>query len=107
MVFGELAGFFASILATLTFLPQVLKTWRMRDSKSLSAMTLTFSFLGNLGWLINGLAFDNAPLIMSGSLIMLLMLPLFYIKYKNKELVDLAKIRAGLLALFIVPRTDP
>lgn len=84
--FGELTGYLAATLATLTFLPQALKTFRTRDSKSLSTATLTLSFLGNLCWLINGLAYQNMALIFSGLFIMILLLPLFWVKYQNNEI---------------------
>ena len=111
MGIGELAGFFASILATLTFAPQVIKTWRTKNSKDLSAMMLTFSLLGNIGWLINGLSSGNAPLIFSGALISLLLMPLFYVKYANGELLGpralKARLASGIQMLFMPPRTDP
>ena len=60
---GDFAGFFASIIATCSMLPQLIKTVRTRSTEGLSLMTLTLSFLGNLGWLINGLAYDSMALV--------------------------------------------
>lgn len=111
MMIGELAGFFASILATLTFAPQVLKTWRTRNSKDISAMMLTFSLLGNIGWFVNGLSSGNVPLVFSGVLISILLMPLFYIKYRNGELLGpraiLSRLSGRIQLLFMPPRTDP
>lgn len=111
MVIGELAGFFASILASMTMLPQVIKTVRTNNSKDLSAMMLTFSLLGNLGWLVNGLTYGNTPLIFSATFIIILLMPLFFIKYRNGELLGpkalKARLASGIQMLFMPPRTDP
>lgn len=111
MVVGELAGFFASILASMTMLPQVIKTVRTKNSKDLSAMMLTFSLLGNLGWLVNGLTYSNAPLIFSATFIIILLMPLFYIKHRNGELLGpkamVSRLASGVQMLFMPPRTDP
>ena len=106
---GELAGYIAAILATLTFLPQVLKTLRTRESKSLSGATITLSFFGNMCWLINGLAYNNISLIFSGIFIMLLLIPLIWVKYDNDELIiKRSKVQDFITrAFFITPRTDP
>ena len=107
-IIGELAGYIAATLATLTFLPQVVKTLRTRDSKSLSAATLTLSFSGNLCWLLNGLAYGNLSLIFSGLFIMLLLVPLFWVKYKNNELISASQIQKYISDFnFFTLRTDP
>ena len=107
MLIGELAGYFASILASLTFMPQVIKNIRTQESRSLSATMLTLCFLGNVGWLVNGLVYNNLPLVLSAVLIMFLMTPLFYIKAKNNELFDLRKAQRKLSFLFLSMKTDP
>ena len=105
---GELAGYVAAILATLTFLPQVIKTIRSGDSKGLSTATLALSFSGNLCWLLNGLAYNNSSLIFSGLFIMLLLVPLFYVKYKNDELISGSQIQEFVSNFhFFNLRTDP
>ncbi len=79
-----LRGFFASIIATCSMLPQLIKTVRTRSTEGLSLMTLTLSFLGNLGWLINGLAYDSMALVFSGICLMAMIAPIIFIKVKNE-----------------------
>lgn len=81
---GDFAGFFASIIATCSMLPQLIKTVRTRSTEGLSLMTLTLSFLGNLGWLINGLAYDSMALVFSGICLMAMIAPIIFIKVKNE-----------------------
>ena len=79
----ELAGYVASILATGTFIPQVIKTYQTQSARDLSMTMLLLSLLGNFCWLINGLGTGNNPLIFSATAISILMVPLIYFKLKE------------------------
>lgn len=83
MITGEIAGFIASIVATCSVIPQLIKTIRTQDSRSLSITSLFLSFIGNIGWFINGLAYDNNPLIFSGAILVVMIGMIISIKLKN------------------------
>jgi MtN3 and saliva related transmembrane protein len=64
----ELIGTCAAILTTVSFLPQVIKTWRSRSAADLSmAMLLTFS-LGLFLWAIYGLCLGSVPIIAANTI---------------------------------------
>ena len=61
----ELTGYLAAILTTVSFVPQVLRTLRTRDTRALSlGMYLLFS-AGVALWLIYGLLIGAWPIILA------------------------------------------
>ena len=78
-------GYAAAALTTLSFVPQVWKTWKSRSSRDLSrAMLVAFS-LGSALWLVYGLAIHSMPMIMANSvtLILSLMLVAMKVAFRN------------------------
>jgi len=62
---NDLLGMVAGTLTTVSFVPQVIKTWQSRSAKDISfGMFLLFS-LGVLLWLVYGVAIHSAPIILS------------------------------------------
>jgi len=62
----EYVGLVASSLATLAFLPQVVKTWRSRSANDFSLATLLMLEAGTSLWIIYGVSRD-APAIWLGN----------------------------------------
>jgi MtN3 and saliva related transmembrane protein len=62
----EYVGLVASTLATLAFLPQVVKTWRSRSAKDFSLTTLLLLEAGTSIWMLYGL-WREAPAIWLGN----------------------------------------
>lgn len=67
MSFVTMIGFTAGTLTTLSFVPQVAKTYRTKRCDDLSAgMLLAFS-IGAVLWLVYGLFLHSAPIIAANS----------------------------------------
>jgi MtN3 and saliva related transmembrane protein len=62
----EYIGLVASSLATLAFLPQVVKTWRSRSANDFSLATLLMLEAGTFLWIFYGVSRD-APAIWLGN----------------------------------------
>ena len=62
----EYLGLAASSLATLAFLPQVVKTWRTRSANDFSLVTLLMLEAGTGLWILYGMMRD-APAILLGN----------------------------------------
>ncbi len=62
---NDLLGLVAGTLTTVSFIPQVIKTWQSRSAKDISfGMFLLFS-LGVLMWLVYGVAIHSTQIILS------------------------------------------
>ncbi len=62
---AEYIGYLAAILGTIGWLPQVYKTWRSRETKSLSLPTNLLIFITVSLWFIYGLLTMSWPIIMA------------------------------------------
>ena len=62
----EYLGLTASTLATLAFLPQVVRTWRTRSANDFSLVTLLMLEAGTSLWIVYGLL-REAPAISLGN----------------------------------------
>jgi len=65
----EIVGFTASILGTVSLIPQVLKTWRSRSVSDISLVMYLIIGIDSLLWLIYGLVLALKPLIVQSSII--------------------------------------
>jgi MtN3 and saliva related transmembrane protein len=75
-------GLTAGILTTISFLPQVIKTLKLKETKDLALWTYIILFFGILSWLIYGLIIKDLPLIIANSLTLILVLVILFSKLK-------------------------
>jgi MtN3 and saliva related transmembrane protein len=88
----EYLGLVASSLATLAFLPQVVKTWRTRSANDFSLITLLMLEAGTVLWIAYG-AVRDAPAIWLGNGVTLALAG-FILSVKIKHVLDCDKIPA-------------
>lgn len=81
----ETLGYFAGILTTIAFIPQVLQIYKTKSAKDVSlAMFLLFT-LGVLLWLIYGIEAKALPVIIANSVTLILSMVILFFKFKYKE----------------------
>lgn len=76
----ELIGYFGSFLTSITFIPQVYKTWRTRSAGDLSMTMLLIVLLSTVVWMVYAVALMLWPVIVANAIIGLLSLLLIYFK---------------------------
>ena len=77
-----IVGFFAGFLTTVSFLPQVLKTWKSRSTSDLSMGMLSIFSLGVMCWLVYGFLLQESPMIFWNSVTLILVLVILILKLK-------------------------
>ena len=70
-----------AVFATVTFLPHVVKSVKAKKADDISLLMIIFAFIGNIGWLLLGFDKSSPALIFSASLIMILLMPLLWVKW--------------------------
>jgi len=65
-------GLVAATLTTLSFLPQVIKTWRMKSAEDLSLGTFSMLCTGVACWLAYGLLIGDLPIILANGVTLVL-----------------------------------
>ena len=81
--FAEPIGALAATLTTLSFLPQVLKTWRTRSASDFSWIWLASFALGLVLWLVYGLAIGSLPLVVANGFTLSLVLTITFVKWRE------------------------
>jgi MtN3 and saliva related transmembrane protein len=85
MNYIDLIGYFGSFLTSITFIPQVYKTWQTKSAGDLSLAMLFIVLLSCMVWLIYAIALVLWPVIIANSIIGALSLMLIYFKLTFKK----------------------
>jgi len=75
-------GYLAASLTTIAFLPQVIKTIRLKKTDEISLVMYLLFCLGLLFWLIYGLMITNIPLIIANGITLILATIILFFKIK-------------------------
>ncbi len=68
----DIFGYFAAILTTAAFLPQLIKTFKTKKADDVSLTTLIMFIIGVLSWIIYGYKISSTP-ILTANLITLIL----------------------------------
>jgi len=79
-IFGMIAG----TLTTLAFLPQVIKTWKLKETKDISLWTYLILSIGLFFWMTYGIMLKDFPLIAANSISFFLSCIILFFKIKYK-----------------------
>ena len=82
----EFFGYFAAILTTAAFLPQLIKTLKTKKAEDVSLITLIMFICGVGFWIIYGYKISSAPILLANIITLILNLSiliskLFYSKF--------------------------
>ncbi len=80
----EIIGGCAGILCTISFLPQVIKIFRSKNTKDISLLTFSMFAIGVFLWFIYGMLIKDMPVIMTNISIFILALLIVFMKLKYK-----------------------
>ena len=61
----EFFGYFAAILTTSAFLPQLIKTLKTKKADDVSLVTLIMFICGVVSWIIYGYAISSLPILIA------------------------------------------
>ena len=81
----EIMGLIGAFLSSITFMPQVYKTWKMKSAGDLSLSMMLIVFTSTLIWLVYGFSLHLMPVIICNGIIMLLSALLIYFKLTFKK----------------------
>ncbi|WP_335682120.1 SemiSWEET family sugar transporter [Polaribacter sp. SA4-12] len=82
--FNEIIGLVAAVLTTASFLPQVFKTYKTKDTSGLSLTMYIVFFIGVVLWSVYGIYINSLSIILANSITAILALYLIFMKLKYK-----------------------
>lgn len=77
----ELVGYIGSFLTSITFIPQVYKSWQSRSVGDLSVWMILIVITSTIVWLVYGFAIGSGPVISANLIVLALSLLLLYFKF--------------------------
>ena len=80
-----IVGLVAGALTTLSFVPQLLRTWRLRSARDMSGWWMACFMSGVILWLIYGLILPSTPVIVANAATLALMVPILVMKLYYRE----------------------
>lgn len=81
----EATGLFGSFLTSITFIPQVYKTWQSKKAGDLSLAMLLIVLTSCIVWMVYGVALNLRPVIIANGIIGGLSVVLIYFKFTFKQ----------------------
>ena len=82
-------GYFAAILTTAAFLPQLIKTLKTKKADDVSLTTLIMFIIGVLSWIIYGYKISSAPILIANLITLILNILILVSKiYFSKTLIN-------------------
>ena len=85
MTWTEAAGLFGAFLSSVTFIPQVYKTWKTRSAGDLSLSMMLIVFTSTIVWLVYGVTLSLLPVVICNAIICALSALLIYFKLAFKK----------------------
>ena len=77
----EVIGLFGSLLSSITFIPQVVQTWKTKSVSDLNLTMLLIIVLSTVVWLVYGFGRGVLPVIIANAIIFILSVMLVYFKF--------------------------
>ena len=77
----EVIGLFGSLLSSITFIPQVVQTWKTKSVSDLNLTMLLIIVLSTVIWLVYGFGRGALPVIIANAIIFILSVMLVYFKF--------------------------
>lgn len=79
-----LIGLLAATLTTASFIPQVVKTWKLKETKDLSFWMLLLFSVGIFLWLLYGVFIKDLPVILANLVTFVLVMIILFFKLKYR-----------------------
>lgn len=80
----DILGYAAGAITSLTFLPQVIKTWKLRSARDISLMMFLIAAINEVMWIVYGILLDNWVIILTNVIVLSMSLIMIYFKLRYK-----------------------
>ena len=83
----EILGYSAGFITSLTFLPQVLKTWKEKSAKDISLLMFVIAAINEVMWIAYGILKDDWVIISTNVVVLIMSCIMIFLKlrYNNAK----------------------
>ncbi|MBL7731196.1 MAG: SemiSWEET transporter [Chitinophagaceae bacterium] len=82
MSIADIIGYTAGAITSLTFLPQVIKTWKEKSAKDVSMLMFVIAALNEVLWIVYGILLNNWVIIATNAVVLSMSLCMIYLKLR-------------------------
>ena len=79
---GEILGYAAGAITCLTFLPQVIKTYKSKSAKDVSLMMFVIAAVNEAMWIVYGALLNNWVIILTNAVVLSFSLIMIGLKFR-------------------------
>ena len=80
----DILGYAAGAITSLTFLPQVIKTWKEKSAKDISLLMFVIAAINEVMWIAYGALLNNWVIILTNVIVLVMSLTMIYLKFRYK-----------------------
>ena len=84
MAFVDILGYTAGAITSLTFLPQVIKTWKDKSAKDISMNMFLIAATNEVMWIVYGVLLNNWVIIATNTVVLAMSLVMISFKLRFK-----------------------
>ncbi len=81
----DILGYAAGAITSLTFLPQVVKTWKEKSAKDVSLMMFIIAAINEVMWIVYGALLDNWVIILTNAIVLAMSLTMIWLKLRYNK----------------------
>jgi len=81
----EIIGTTAGILSCITFMPQVIKTWKLKSARDLSPVMFVVAMVSTLLWLVYGVLIGSFSMIFTNVIVFLLSVVMLVLYFRFRQ----------------------
>lgn len=81
----DLFGYFAGIFVVVSLVPQVMKSWRTKQTRDISLWRYILYTTGLILWIVYGALTSNGPVMVMNSVAFTLSMSMLYLKVKYSK----------------------
>ena len=80
----DILGYSAGAITSLTFLPQVIKTWKLKSARDVSLLMFVIAAINEVMWIVYGALLNNWVIILTNAIVLAMSLTMIYLKFRYK-----------------------
>ena len=80
----DILGYAAGAITSLTFLPQVIKTWKLKSARDVSLLMFVIAAINEVMWIVYGALLNNWVIILTNAIVLAMSLTMIYLKFRYK-----------------------
>jgi MtN3 and saliva related transmembrane protein len=78
----DILGYSAGAITSLTFLPQVIKTWKEKSAKDISLLMFVIAAINEVMWIVYGALLNNWVIILTNVIVLVMSLTMIFFKLR-------------------------